>query len=130
MPEEHEQKSEKQGFVRHENFESWYANNVQFFPSAWDLRMVFGELDMRDGDAIVQQHTAMTVGWVQAKLMNYFMSLQLGVHEMTQGKIEIPPGALPPEPTPPTGDMENDPIAIQVYEYIKKAREQFMASLP
>ncbi len=133
MPEDQDNQSQPQSqslrFVRHENFESWYANNVQFTPSAWDLRMVFGELDVRDGEAVVQQHTAMTVGWVQAKLMIYFLSLQLYVHELTQGKIAIPPGAMPPEPTPPTGELENDPTAIKVYEHIKKAHEAFTASL-
>lgn len=128
MPEE--QQPDKQGFLRHENFESWYANNIQYFPSVWDLRMVFGELDLRDGKGFVRQHTAMTVGWVQAKLMIYFLSLQVYVHELTEGKIAIPPGALPPEPTPPVEDLENDPIAIQVYEQIKKVREEFMATLP
>jgi len=118
MPDE--QQPDKQGFVRHENFESWYANNVQFFPSSWDLRMVFGELDVRDGDGFVRQHTAMI----------YFLSLHVYVHELTEGKIAIPSGALPPAPTPPVGDLENDPIAIQVYEHIKKAHEEFVASLP
>ena len=122
MPDE--QQPDKKGFVRHENFESWYANNIQFIPSAWDLRMVFGELDVQDGNGFVRQHTAMTVSWVQAKLMIYFLSLQVYVHELTEGKIAIPPGALPPEPTPPTGELETDPIAIQVYEQIKKAREE------
>jgi hypothetical protein len=128
MPDE--QQPDKQGFVRHENFESWYANNIQFHPSAWDLRMVFGELDLRDGNGFVRQHTAMTVSWIQAKLMIYFLSLQVYVHELTDGKIAIPPGALPPAPIPPVGDLENDPIALQVYEHIKKAHEEFVASLP
>jgi hypothetical protein len=92
--------------------------------------MVFGELDVRDGDGFVRQHTAMTVSWVQAKLMIYFLSLHVYVHELTEGKIAIPSGALPPAPTPPVGDLENDPIAIQVYEHIKKAHEEFVASLP
>ncbi|HEY4901438.1 MAG TPA: DUF3467 domain-containing protein [Terriglobales bacterium] len=129
MPEEKPPRTPQTGITKHDNFESWYANNVQFYPSEWDLRMVFGELDMSEGGAIVQQHTAMTVAWVQAKLMQYFLTLQLGVYEMTHGKIPVPDGILPPEPTPPTGELEHDPVAIQVYEYIKKARDQFMASL-
>jgi len=92
--------------------------------------MVFGELEIRDGVAVVQQHTAMSVTWLQAKLMHYYMSLQLAVFEMTHGKVAVSEGILPPEPTPPTGDLENDPMAKQVYEHIKKAREQFMSSLP
>jgi len=31
--------------TQHENFGSWYANNVQFFQNDFDLRMIFGEIE-------------------------------------------------------------------------------------
>ncbi len=114
------------GFVRHENFESWYANNVQFYPTEFDLRMIFGEYDV--ANLSVQQHTAMTVSWVQAKIILYFLTLQLGIYEMSHEQIKIPPGIFPPEPEPPSGDLANDPAAREVYEYIKRIREQLVAS--
>lgn len=113
--------------TRHENFESWYANNIQLYPSDFDLRMVFGELDVPT--MTIQQHTAMTVSWLQAKLMHYFLSVQLGAHELTYGKIPVPQGSLPPEPQPPTGELADDPGNFKLYEYIKKMREQFIESL-
>ena len=105
-----------------------YANNVQFQPFAWDLRMTFGELDVRKGDVIIEQHTAMTVTWLQAKLMLYFLGLQVAVHEMSSGPIRIPKEIFPPDPTPPSGDLENDPIALKVYEYIKEERDKLLAA--
>ena len=103
------------------------SNNVQFQTTQFDLRMTFGEFDL--ANMSVQQHTAMTVSWLQAKLMHYFLTLQLAVYEMSNGKIGVPPDALPPEPQPPTGDLKDNPAAIEVYEYIKKARQQFIESL-
>jgi hypothetical protein len=120
----------RQPFKRHENFDSWYANNIQYYSSEWDLKLLCGELDWSPtGDLMVEQRTALVVSWLQAKIMAYFIALHVGIHEMTHGKIQVPAAILPPEPTPPTGDLENDPIAIQVYEYVKKAREHFIASL-
>jgi Protein of unknown function (DUF3467) len=115
-------------FTQHENFESWYANNVQFVASDWDLRMVFGEIDLPK--MTVQQHTAMTITWQQAKIMHYFLMVNIGVHEMSHGKIPIVPSILPPEPAPPSGDLANDPGAHAVYEYIKQLRQAFVESLP
>jgi hypothetical protein len=116
-------------FERHENFETWYANNVQFFGSEWDLKMTFGELDPRDSKTVVQQHTAMSVSWLQAKLMYYYLGLNLGVYEMLNGKIKVPATTMPPEPPAPSGEFLNNPDAQRVYEFIKKFREQFLASL-
>ncbi|HEY4899087.1 MAG TPA: hypothetical protein VII95_04605 [Terriglobales bacterium] len=127
---EQKDKTQDERFQRHENFESWYANNIQFFSSEYDLKLICGELDWPKGNLVVQQHTALVVSWLQAKIMAYFIGTHVAIHEMTHGKIAVPAPVLPPEPVPPTGELANDPVAIQVYEYIKKAREQFMASLP
>lgn len=102
--------------VRHENFESWYANSVSFFPSEWDLRMVFGEIDWRPNAApVVQQHTAMTVGWLQAKLMQYFLNVHVGVYELAHGRISIPPELLGDfsRASAPRRDGERSPVRRQ-----------------
>jgi len=112
---------------RHENFESWYANNIQLIPSEWDLRMLFGEVDFTQ--MIVQQHTAMTVTWLQAKLLLYFLTVQVGIYELMHKKIDVPPSVQPIDPQPPTGEIANDPDAQKVYEYMKKLRAQFIDSL-
>jgi hypothetical protein len=116
-------------FERHENFESWYANNVQMFQNDFDLRLVFGELDSQPPTLVIRQHTAMTMSWLQAKLMHHFLTVHIGAYELTHGKIPVPPDQLPPEPQPPSREYANNPAAGQVYEYLKKVREQFIESL-
>jgi hypothetical protein len=129
MPTDAEQS--KTGIYRGENFESLYANNVQFQPFEWDLKVIFGELDVlpdKPNELVVEQHTAITIPWLQAKLAVYYLSLQVAVHEMTHERIRIPTALIPPEPTRPTGDMADDPTAIKVYEHIKATRERFLAA--
>jgi hypothetical protein len=122
-------KEQTQPFLRRgEDYESLYANSVYFQPSEWDMKLIFGELDTKDNTAFVEQHTAITLPWLQAKIMHYFLTLQLGVYEMNH-RIEIPPNLMPPAPTPPTGESENDPVAQRTFQYIKKMREQFIASI-
>ena len=113
--------------TRHENFESWYANNIQMYPTDFDLRMVFGELDVPT--MTVQQHTAMTVSWLQVKLMHYYLSVQLGAHELMYGKIAVPQSSIPAPTQPPTGELADDPGNFKLYEYIKSMQEQFVTSL-
>jgi hypothetical protein len=112
---------------RHENYENWYSNNVQYQQSEWDLKLVFGQLDWSDDHYVVEQHTAITMAWLQAKLMHYFLSVQLGAYEMSHGKIPIPAGAMPPEPQPPTEEQAKEPFVNEMYQYMKERREQFMA---
>ncbi len=111
---------------RHDNFENWYANNVQFQQTEWDLKMMFGQLDWITDHYVVEQHTSITMAWLQAKMMLYFLSIQVGAYEMSHGKIPIPPGAVPPQPQPPTAEQATDPFSHKLYEYIKKKREEFM----
>lgn len=126
MPEDHDSlpQSQVQGFVRHENFESWYANNIQFHPSEYDLKLIFGEIDWPPtGVPVVQQHTAISMSWVQAKLTLYFLAAQVGVYEILHGAIKVPPTVMPSEAEPPTDD---NPLAKQAYEFIKQKREELM----
>jgi hypothetical protein len=125
-----QQAGQKVTFLRHENFESWYANNIQYVPSEWDLKLIFGEIEPHpDGTIAVLQHTAIVQSWLQAKLMHYWLTLQLAIYEQAHGTIPVPMSVMPPEPTPPEGNLKDDPATQKAYEYIKKAREQFFTSL-
>ena len=124
-----EPKQEESTFIRHENFESWYANNIQFFPSEWDLKVVFGEIDWPKGKMQIQQHTSMSISWLQAKIMQYFLTLHVGAYELSHGKISVPTTVLPIAPVPPTGDLANDPAALRLYHFVQEQREKFLASL-
>ena len=115
-------------FKRHENFESWYSNNVQIQPTEWDLKLFFGEMEVQDRTVFVQQHTAIVQSWLQVKIMHYFLTLQLGAYELTHGKIPVPQSVIPAEPVPPSGDLDT-PDTRTLYEYMKKVRDEFIASL-
>ena len=51
-----------------------YANNVRFEMTAWDLRMLFGQLmPSSEGKGQVDWHTDVTIPWAQAKLMHLYL---------------------------------------------------------
>jgi hypothetical protein len=114
---------------RVEDFESTYANNVQFQPSVWDLKILFGELDQGEGKAAIEQHTAITIPWATAKLMRYYLDLNISFYESENGRIKIPPRVLPPEPDPLPQELENDPQAKAASELVRKMRNEFIASV-
>ena len=78
---------------------------------------------------VVQQHTAMTISWLQAKIFHYYLTVNLGVYELQHGKIKIPATLVPPEPPPPTGDLANDAAAQQFYEFFRMHWQKFVESL-
>lgn len=114
-------------FIRSADFQAVYTNNIQFQPNELDLKMICGEVDV---PALrVEQHTAINMTWLQAKIMHHYLTINLTIHEMTIGKIHGSPATFPAEPTPPTGEFANNPVALAVYEYMKKARAEFIKSL-
>jgi len=117
-------------FTRHENFESWYANNVQFEPNEFDLRMVFGENESLGGKRVVQQHTAMSVSWAEAKILAYFLQLHIAAAEKVNGKINVPRSVWPTEPIPPSEELKREnPLAESIYQMAKQMHERFIANL-
>lgn len=87
-------------YRREEDFASLYANNVRFERSLFDFKLVFGELDQSDESrTLVHQHTAVTVPWIQAKLMAYYIELNLAIHEADHGVIRIPESLVPLPPS-------------------------------
>jgi hypothetical protein len=92
--------------------------------------LTFGELDTKDNVSFVEQHTAIAVPWLQAKLMHHFLTLQLGVFELAHGPIPIPPAVMPPEPVLPEGILKDDHFSIRVFNLIKETRERLVAEQP
>lgn len=97
--------------------------------SAWDLKLVFGQLDQTGGTAVVNQHTAITLPWSQAKIFSYLLEAHLLAFEMANGKIMVPSNTIPPELPPPTDDIKANPNAQQIYDALKKLREEFITGL-
>ena len=112
-------------YARTENFISTYANSVMFESNAWDLKIIFGQIDTGD---LIKQHLAVSIPWAQAKLMLYWLRLQVEMMESTVGKIPIRKDLIPPEPVPPPEEA-NKPETKKLLELIQKYREEFIASL-
>lgn len=101
-----------------------YANNAWFGPTIWDLKIVFGELApvlLKKG--VIDWHTAITLPWTQAKLVSYYLQLNVEIHELQNGLIKIPTVMTPPEPEMP---KTSDPADKAVFELINEHRKRFL----
>ena len=64
----------------------------------FDITTTFGEYVQRYGkEAIVEQHTAITMSWLEAKLAVIFLALNVAAHEKKFGPLSIPDAVLPPQ---------------------------------
>lgn len=95
--------AEQVGFQRVEDFVERYANHAYYLPTAWDLTVIFGELQ-RDSNkpstpeyTVVEQHTSITISWPEVKMMSFYLQIQILAHELDDGTINIPTRVLPPE---------------------------------
>jgi len=114
---------------RTEDFRSLYANSVLYEASAWDLKLIFGQLDQASGRAIVKQNVAVTIPWPQAKLALFWLRFQVEIAEATVGtKIPIRKDLLPIEAPPLTPEEESDPATKQAREIYMRLREEFLAT--
>jgi hypothetical protein len=77
-------------------FTERYSNNVRFESSIWDIRMVFGQLDQFAIPSAINQHTSVTVSWAQAKVMLYFLYVNVMFQELSNGKIVVSDSVIPP----------------------------------
>jgi|SoiMethySBSTD1v2_1073268.scaffolds.fasta_scaffold277225_3 hypothetical protein len=115
-------------FRRVEDFISRYANNVHFEISVWDLKLLFSELQQPPGEpAFVQQHTAITLPWVQVKLLALLLQVNIVAHETANGKIIVPANLLPP--VSPPGPEITDPQARAVLENMFNKFQELIAEL-
>ena len=123
-----EDSKDKPLFERPPDFAEKYANNVRFESSVWDLKILFGLLDQSGESAVTKQHTAVNVPWMQAKLMIYFLYVNVLFHEMTHGRIRVPDSIMPE----PIGDFfdrwEEDPQLKPVIEYLQQMRTRFLGA--
>src|SRR5438105_9051678 len=94
--------------IRDEDFTSLYANNVHFEASVWDLKLLFGLLDQSkgQGNATIEQHTTVNVPWAQAKIMAYFLVVNVVLHESENGSMRIPTRVIPTRPNPSDPDLD------------------------
>lgn len=116
-------------FKRVEDFVSLYANNVQIEQTAFDLKLVFGELVQSQRPALVEQHSSVTLSWPETKLLSYYLQLNIASYEIQMGKIKIREDLIPialPQLSP---EQEKDPKIQELFAVAKRLHEQFIASL-
>jgi hypothetical protein len=110
------------------DLEADYANNTLFEPSVWDLKIIFGEFIGRTSS--VDWHTSITIPWAQAKLMAYYLAINVAFHELNQGfPIHVPTVMLPPETPPLTEAEKNNPTSTAMHEFAVEYRKKFLEAL-
>lgn len=100
---------------------SRYASNVMFDNNFWNARLIFGEL-MSEGDKpVIEQHTTITLPWVQAKILAGYLWLNVFSHERLHGEIKVPEAFYPSLPTAPPGTPKEEVELVR--ERIEQVRE-------
>lgn len=95
-------------FERSDDFSASYANNVFFATSVFDIKMIFGDIVQFPNDQpFVEQHTAITLSWREAKIAALFLAMNIAMHENKFGALDVPEGILPPsfQRTPEEGKL-------------------------
>ena len=103
----------------------YYANMIQFATTAWDFRMLFGQMIKRGDSEIFEQKVAITLPWLQVKTMIVYLQMNLFIHERANGKVNVPSGFLPL----PIPSSEEGPNVIEGIEMLRKKLTQVLATL-
>jgi hypothetical protein len=114
---------------RNEDFTTLYANNVLFEPSVWDLKLIFGELDQSTVPNVIAQHTAVSISWLQAKLMSYFLQGQIAAYEADNGTIRVPPAVIPPRPNPEMPEVTGNEAAKWVLKFLGLVHKRYFGEI-
>jgi hypothetical protein len=103
-----------------ESTKSVYANGLQLGVTELDLKITFGE-----GQQPTNWHTAVTMPWMLAKALKYYLESNLAVHEITNGTVKLPAGLLPAT-LPAPNDMDTNPTSKKVFEVLQSIRKELM----
>jgi hypothetical protein len=128
VAEEQEQKQAEPdlALVRTEDFENLFANNVRFESTLWDLKLVFGQVDLEAKQ--IAQHTAVNIPWPQVKIVAYFTLLNLVVQQALNGNVFIPGNVVPVRPSSSNPAFER--LDKRVTEYLGWIHDQVFGSDP
>lgn|SRR5487761_4344 len=86
-----------------------YANNVAIGNTAFDLRMIFGEIgDATPSKITVYQKVQVTMSWLQAKILLEFLGRYIKGYEEKNGEMFLPsaPGQVSVENLIPSKPKE------------------------
>jgi hypothetical protein len=109
---------------RDKRADSSYSNNIRFESYVWDLKIIFGSLQQRNEQADIDWHTSVTIPWVQAKILDYYLRLNIAIQERNNGRIAVPSIAVPKLAPPSDEETQNDPKAVELFERFKKIHQE------
>jgi hypothetical protein len=112
--------------TRSEEFENLFANNVRFESTLWDLRLMFGQVDLAAKQIV--QHTAINIPWPQVKIASYLMLVNLVVQQALNGNVFLPPFVMPPRPN--ASDPAFAEFDKRLVEYLAWIHDQMFGSDP
>lgn len=98
-----------------------YANGTVYEVSPSDLKIFFGQSDQRQNKT--DWHTAITIPWIQAKILSYFIQANIAFYEKTFGTIHVPQHLIPEVPDPTEEQLKSDPAAVELREGYKSIRD-------
>jgi hypothetical protein len=111
---------------RDDTFRSLYANNIGFLATPWDFRLIFGLQEQNEkGELYVQQHTAITVSWGEAKLIAFLMNLHIRAFEVANGPLKLPKEGIPEVPPIPD-ELKEDKTVQEQYRTMLKMRDDLL----
>lgn len=115
---------------RKDDFESRYANVTRYESNVFDLKVLFGEIDLgQTGKEIHRLHTGMTIPWSLVKLVIFYLNVNLILHEAQNGKVNIAPSQIPPRPPENVMGGQETETSRRASEAVQKLYADFMASL-
>jgi len=106
---------------------SVYANQINFELNDLDLDFIFGQLSRAPGkgEPFTDWHTKVAMPWAEAKLVSFYLRLNLALYESSNGLIKLPAGMLPATiPTPE--DLDTNPASRALFEKITAIRNELM----
>ncbi len=101
-----------------------YANNVNFESSIWDLKMLFAVLEQDPESPPFRQLCAVRIPWAQAKLMAYYLFMNIVFQEERQEKIHLPESLTPKPIEGLLDDLPNDDKARVIVQRIQRMRAE------
>jgi len=111
-------------FSRVPSFFESYANNVNFESNVWDLNVIFSLLDQAPSAPPFKQIGSVHIPWAQAKIMAYYLLMNIAFHETEQGKINVPAKVAPPPIDGLLKDLPNDEKAKALVERVNRMRAE------
>ena len=106
-----------------ESMRSVYSNSISFDTTELDVKMMFGQVLPSKGS--VDWNTAVTIPWVQAKLLAYYLQSNIAVHEVANGTIKVPAALLPSSVAAPA-DYDTNQTSRAMYERVETIRRAFL----